>query len=212
LIGNIKTIIKHMAEFNPDEVEPPKCGVVVLRAVQPHHALVKANRFLLMLVFALITIVFVLGVVLLPRQNFLEEIGRQQTAAAYTTQNPALSAEINTLKGQMFGLVSGSIESKLRSLEDNIRSGSVGDSLDTLQDLKSQVKILSAYTQETPAKAEQAVVDQRVIKELSELKSLIYLTFVSCGLMIAALAGAWLRHRYRLTHQPQYRAYLNREN
>lgn len=201
-----------MAEFNPDDVDPPRRGVVVLQAVQPHHALVKANRFLLMLVFALIAIVFVLGFVLLPRQNFLEEIGRQQTAAAYATQNPVLSAEINTLKGQMFGLVSGSIESKLRSLEDNIRRGSVSDSLDTLQDLKSQVKILSSYTQETPAKAEQAVVDQRVIKELSELKSLIYLTFVSCGLMIAALAGAWLRHRYRLTHQQQYRAYLNREN
>lgn len=201
-----------MAEFNLDDVDPRKRDVVVLRTIQPHHALVKANRLLLTLVFGLIAVVFVLGFVMLPRQNFLEEIGRTQTAAAYAAQNPVLSAEINTLKGQMFGLVSGSIESKLRSLEDNIRRGSVSDSLDTLQDLKSEVKILSSYSQESPAKAEQAVVDQRVIKELSELKGLIYLTFVSCGLMIAALAGVWLRHRYRLTHQHQHRAYLSRED
>ncbi len=202
-----------MVEFNPDDVDPRKHDVVVLQAIQPYHALVKANRFLLMLVFALIAVVFVLGFVLVPQQNLLEEIGRQhQSAAAYATQNPVLSAEINTLKGQMFGLVSGSIESKLRSLEDNIRRGSVADSLDTLQDLKSQVKILSAYTQEAPIKAEQVVVDQRVIKELSELKGLIYLTFVSCGLMIAALAGVWLRHRNRLTHQQHYRAFLSRED
>lgn len=201
-----------MAEFNLDDVDPRKRDVVVLRTIQPHHALVKANRLLLTLVFGLIAVVFVLGFVMLPRQNFLEEIGRTQTAAAYAAQNPVLSAEINTLKGQMFGLVSGSIESKLRSLEDNIRRGSVSDSLDTLQDLKSEVKILSSYSQESPAKAEQAVVDQRVIKELSELKGLIYLTFVSCGLMIAALAGVWLRHRYRLTHQQQHRAYLSRED
>lgn len=201
-----------MAEINLDDVDPHKRDVVVLRTIQPHHALVKANRFLLALVIGLIAIVFVLGAVLLPRQNFLEEISRHQAAAGYTTQNPVLSAEINTLKGQMFGLVSGSIESKLRSLEDNIRSGSVSDSLDTLQDLKSEVKLLGSYSQETPtAKAEQAVVDQRVIKELSELKGLVYLTFVSCGLMIAALAGLWLRHRYRLTHQRQYKAYLSRE-
>ncbi len=202
-----------MVEFNPDDVDPRKHDVVVLQAIQPHQALVKANRLLLMLVFVLIAVVFVLGFVLVPQQNLLEEIGRQhQTAAVYATQNPVLSAEINTLKGQMFGLVSGSIESKLRSLEDNIRRGSVADSLDTLQDLKSQVKILSAYTQEAPVKAEQVVVDQRVIKELSELKGLIYLTFVSCGLMIAALAGVWLRHRNRLTHQQHYRAFLSRED
>lgn len=202
-----------MVEFNPDDVDPRKHDVVVLQAIQPHQALVKANRFLLMLVFVLIAVVFVLGFVWVPQQNLLEEIGRQhQTAAAYATQNPVLSAEINALKGQMFGLVSGSIESKLRSLEDNIRRGSVADSLDTLQDLKSQVKILSAYTQEEPVKAEQVVVDQRVIKELSELKGLIYLTFVSCGLMIAALAGVWLRHRNRLTHQRRYKAYLSRED
>jgi hypothetical protein len=200
-----------MAEFKLDDVDPYKQEVVVLQSVQPHHALMKANRFLLHLVYALIAIVFLLGFILLPRQNnILESIGRSQTLAA--TQNPVLSAEINTLKSQMFGLVSGSIDSKLKSLEENIRRGSIAESLDTLQDLKSDVKILSSGSQEPSIKAEQAMADQKVITELSELKGLIYLTIASCGLMVAALAGVWLRHRYRLTHQSRPQAYLYRED
>lgn len=196
-----------MAEFHTDDVDRLERDVVVLQAVPQHHALVRANRFLLTLVLALIAVVFAMGVLLLPKQDFLADISQRQQAV-YAIQNPVLSAEINALKGQMFGLVSGSIESKLRSLEDNIRRGSVTDSLDTLQELKNQVKILSAYSQEPQLKAEQTVVDQKVIKELSELKSLVYLTFVSCGLMIAALAGMWLRNRYRLPYQQRYRAFL----
>jgi hypothetical protein len=200
-----------MAEFNLDDVDPHRQEVVVLQTIQPHHALIKANRFLLHLVYALIAIVFILGFVLLPRQGgVLENIGRSQTVAA--TQNPVLTAEINTLKGQMFGLVSGSIDSKLKSLEDNIRRGSIAESLETLQELKSDVKILNANSPEPSAKAEQAIADQKVIKELSELKGLVYLTIASCGLMIAALAGVWLRHRYRLTHQYKPKAYLYRED
>ena len=198
-----------MAEDNPDEVDSRKHGVVVLQTIQPHHALMKANRYLLGLVLLLMAMVFVLGFVLLPRQNMLEELGKRQASSLYATQNPALAAEINTLKGQMFGLVSGSIESKLRSLEDNIRRGSVAESLDTIQDLKSDVKILSAYSQAAPAAAEKTEVDQKVIKELSELKGLIYLTFVSCGLMIAAFAGVWLRQR-RISHYRQHKAFLGR--
>jgi hypothetical protein len=199
-----------MAEFNPDDVDPLKRDFVVLQSIQPHHALIKSNRVLLRLVYFLMAVVFVLGFVLLPRQNFLVELAQNRVIEA--VQNPVLSAEIKTLKGQMFGLVSGSIESKLKSLEDNIRRGSVSDSLDTIQELKNQVKILSTYSQDPAATAEQAVVDQKLIKELSELKGLIYLTIVSCGLMIAALAGVWLRHRYRLTHQPQVKAFLSRKN
>jgi hypothetical protein len=198
-----------MAEVNPDEVDPRKHGVVVLQAIQPHHALVKANRYLLGLVLVLMAFVFVLGFVLLPRQNMLEEMGKSQASSVSATQNPALAAEINTIKGQMFGLVSGSIESKLRSLEDNIRRGSLSESLDTIQDLKNEVKILGSYSQGASTTAEKAEADQKVIKELTELKGLIYLTFISCGLMIAAFAGVWLRQR-RLTHYRQHKAFLGR--
>ncbi len=194
-----------MAEFNPDDVDYRKRDVVVLQTIQPHHALVKSNRFLLRIVYLLIAMVFLLGLMLIPRQNILEQLGRHKIAE--NTQNPVLSAEVKQLRGQMFGLVSGSIESKLKSLEDNIRKGSISDSLETISELKSQIKLLDNYSQEPSAQAKQAVVDEQVFKELSELKGLIYLTLVSCGLMIAAIAGVWLRNRYRLTHQ-QSKAYL----
>jgi hypothetical protein len=198
-----------MSEFERDEVYDRKHNLVVLQRVESDRALVKTNRLLLMVVFGLMVLVFLLGWVVLPRQHVLEQMGRSQGSAVYAAQNPVLSAEISALKGQMFGLVSGSIESKLRSLEDTIRRGSLTDSLETLQDLKGEVKLLSSYS---AIKPEQAVVDQTVIHELSELKSLIYLTVVSCGLMLAALAGLWLRHRYRLTHHRVAKGYLSRDS
>lgn len=197
-----------MTEFNPDDLSPRKSDVVVLHTVQPHHALMKANRILITLVFTLIIVVFVMGLVFIPRQNLLDGVGHPRTDSGISTHNPTITAEINTLKNQMFGLVSGSIDSKLRSLEDNIRRGSVGESLETLQDLKSEVKMLGSYTQANAAIPEPAVTDQKVIKELSELKGLLYLTIVSCGLMIAAMGGIWLKQRHRITHQKP-KAYLH---
>ena len=200
-----------MAEINLDDVEPAQHDVVILHTVQPHHALMKANRTLLRLVFCLLCLVFVLGFLLLPRQNFLEQYSRNRAVElSYATQSPALSAQIDTLKGQMFSLVSGSIDSKLKSLEENIRRGSLNESLETLQALKSEVKVLTAYSPQPAANAEQAAVEQNVYKELSELKSLVYLTAVSCGLMLAALAGVWLRRRYLIGYQKK--AYLGRKH
>ena len=200
-----------MVEFNPNQTDPHQHEVVILQTIQPYHALFKANRLLLVLVFVLLATVFLMGLLLLPRQSTLEEIARRRTEeTVYATQNPVLTAEINTLKGQMFGLVSGSIESKIKSLEETIRRGSLTESLDTLQQLKSEVKILSTYSKEPAINSGQIVVDQNVIKELSELKSLIYLTFVSCGLMIAALAGVWLRYSNRLPHYKTH-GFLSRE-
>jgi cell division protein FtsB len=201
-----------MPEINLDDVNTDKHEIVYLRAHQ-HQALMKANRFLLMLVLALMAAVFLLGFILLPKQNLLTEIQKHQAiSTAYATQNPVLSAEISALKGQLFGLLSGSIDSKLRALEENIKKGSVADSLETIQDLKGDVKILTTYSVDSPAKVEGAAVNQVLIKELNDIKDLVYLTFVSCGLMIAAIAGVWLRNRHRLTHQRSQQAYLSKQD
>ena len=200
-----------MPEINPDDANIESRALAMLQAVQKHHALVNANRFLAMLVLVLMAAVFVLGLILLPKKNFVNEAKTQQAViAANALQNPAISAEINALKGQMFGLVSGSIESKLRSLEENIKRGSLIDSLNTIQDLKSDVKVLSTYSIGPQLKSQEDAVNQQLIKELTDLKDLVYLTFISCGLMIAAVAGIWLRHRYRLTHQNNNTIYLGR--
>lgn len=198
-----------MPEINLDDVDNDKRALAVLRVVQRHQALVKANRVLLGLVFVLMAAVFALGLVLLPSHNVFD--AAKSSKLEYAVQNPAISAEINTLKGQMFSLVSGSIESKLRALEENIKRGSVADSLNTIQDLKSDVKVLSAYSNESQAKPQEAEVNRQLIAELTNLKDLVYLTFISCGLMIAAVAGVWFRNR-RLTHQATYKAYLSRQD
>ena len=203
-----------MPEINLDDVDNEKHALVVLQVVQRHHALVKANRALLVVVFLLMAAVFAMGLFILPRNNVIETAKANQAANVnFALQNPAISAEINTLKGQMFGLVSGSIESKLRSLEENIKRGSVADSLNTIQDLRSDVKVLGAYsTAEAQANIQQqAVPNQQLIKEMTDLKDLVYLTFISCGLMIAAVAGVWFRHR-RLTHHRAYKGYLSRHD
>ncbi|OAI19686.1 MULTISPECIES: hypothetical protein [Methylomonas] len=206
-----------MPEINPDDANTDKHAIVYLPGAHRDQALIKANRFLLMLVTALTAAVFLLGLVLLPRQNLLNEIQKNQAVSmAYATQNPALSAEISALKGQLFGLVSGSIESKLRSLEDNIKRGSVADSLDTIRDLKGDVKILASYSGSGDAASakpgEALVVNQVLVQELEDIKDLIYLTFVSCGLMIAAVAGVWLRGRRRLpSYRQSARHYLSRD-
>lgn len=195
--------MNNMPEINLDVVDNDTRALVALQVVQRHQALVKVNRFLLVLVFVLMSAVFGLGLVLLPQHHVLDG------AQAVAVQNPVIAAEISTLKGQLFGLVSGSIESKLRSLEDSIRRGSVSDSLNTIEDLKSDVKVLSVYGSDGQAKSQDLVLNQRLIQELSDLKGLVYLTFVSCGLMIAAVAGIWLRQR-RLTHHRFYKGFLGR--
>ena len=202
-----------MPEINLDDANHDSRAIAVLQAVQKHHALVKINRVLILAVFFLMVVVFVMGFVLVPEFSLNGQAKKNQTILAeQALQNPAISAEINLLKGQMFGLVSGSIESKLRSLEDNIKRGSVVESLNTIQDLKTDVKVLSAYTNAPQVKTQDANINQQLIKELMELKDLVYLTFISCGLMIAAVAGVWLRNRYRLTHHKNQTIYLSRSH
>ena len=176
-------------------------GIVVLNDKPHYHGLVKANRFLLLLASSLMVIVFLLGFLLLPTDDVLDNFKAKDESIAitYAVENPVLSAEINTLKGQLVGLISGSIESKLRTLEATIKKGSITASLGTIQDLRNDVKVLQAYS--VPEK-KQVVnqVNQALMEEVSQLKSLIYLTLASCGLMIAAIAGFWVRNHYRLSH------------
>lgn len=200
-----------MRKVDPEVAKAKGREVVLLHDIPHHQGLVKANRYLLMLVVALMTMVFVLGFLILPDYDLVDQVKQRQrfSSVAQAVQNPALSDEINLLKSQLVGLVSGSIESKLRILEESIRLGSVSTSLGTIQDLKNDVRILRSYS-DPPVKAEDRRVNEHLIAELSHLKNLIYLTFASCGLMIAAIAGFWLRNRFRLPHQ-RARSFLGRK-
>lgn len=172
---------------------------IILKDIPQHQRLDKANRFLLLAPSLLMLIVFALGFFLLPANHMLDNLKVQQKfpPATHSFETPTLSAEINTLKGQLIGIVSGSIESKLRTLETSIRTGSTAVSLGTIQDLRNDVKVLQTYS--APIKKEtQGLSNEALINEVSQLKMLIYLTLTSCGLMITAIGGIW----YRSQQQP----------
>jgi hypothetical protein len=189
------------------ELHETKSEIVVLQRIPSHQALMKVNRWLMAIVFFLMTVIVITGIFLLPSND----LGRlKKTEANLAEINPVLSAEVNTLKGQFVGLVSGSIESKLRSLEDSIRLGSATNSLATLQDLKNEVQVLRSYS--ASAKNEAVTTDSKqLIQEMSHLKHLVYLTLASCGLMLAAVCGIWLKNRYRLPYKETIMRHLGKK-
>lgn len=186
--------------------------IVVLQSVPSHQQLMKTNRWLLRGVFVLMAVIFVAGFLLLPGNDFLANYKKATAHEAYADATPQLSAEVNTLKGQMVGLVSGSIESKLRSLEESLRAGGAPNaSLGTLEDIKNDVKVLRSYS-ETPKPASEATMSNaQLMQEMSQLKRLIYWTLASCSLMIAAMAGIWLRNIKKLPFKENIIRFLGRQ-
>ena len=122
------------------ELDKTKSELVVLQTISSHQGLMKVNRLLMTLVFFLMAVIVIAGIFFLPTNEFTQF---KKTEATIAEINPVLSVEVNALKGQFVGLVSGSIESKLRSLEESIRRGSVSSSLGTVEDLKNDVKIFN---------------------------------------------------------------------
>lgn len=196
------------------DTDKTKSEIIVLQSIPSHHALMKSNRWLLRGIVFLMTVIFVGGFLLLPSNDFLDQYKKINAADIYQAQaNPLLFAEVDNLKGQLVGLVSGSIESKLRTLEESLRSGALNNSLGTIEDLKNDVKVLRGYSE--PANNGQinqanAAANQQLIQEMSHLKRLIYLSFASCGLMLAALAGIWIKHIRRLPYKDIITRYLNK--
>jgi len=189
------------------ELHETKSEVVVLQRIPSHQGLMKVNRWLMAMVFFLMTVIVIAGFFFVPA-NDVTSYKKPEVAVA--EMNPVLSAEVNTLKGQFVGLVSGSIESKLRALEESIRLGTVSNSLGTIEDLKNDVKVLRSYSE--PAKKEKVVIDnEQLMQEMSELKRLIYVTLASCGLMLAAVAGIWFKNRYRLPYKEAIIRYLGKK-
>lgn len=184
-------------------------GLIVVERIPSHQSLVKVNRVLIYAVFFLTTMVFLMGFFLIPSQDTINHLKAVQMEQAFKTKNPAMSAEIDILKAQLIGLISGSIESKLTTLEQSVKLGSVNYSLGTIADLKNDVKMLRSYSDAAKPNPSEANNEQ-LLAEMSHLKNLIYLTLGSCGLMLAAIAGVWFRTRRRLVHQNNRRGFLGK--
>jgi hypothetical protein len=189
------------------ELHETKSEVVVLQGIPSHQGLMKVNRWLMAMVFFLMAVIVIAGFLFLPATDVTSYKKAQVNIAE---MNPVLSAEVNTLKGQFVGLVSGSIESKLRSLEESVRLGTVSTALGTIEDLKNDVKVLRSYSE--PAKKEPvAIPNEQLMREISELKRLIYVTLASCGLMLAAVVGIWFKNHYRLDYKKAIVRYLGKK-
>ncbi|HIF54094.1 MAG: hypothetical protein ABGX40_00885 [Methylococcales bacterium] len=203
-----------MRDLKSELADVAKHNMVVLQNMPQHHELVKANKVLLLVVCSLMLVIFLLGFLILPDNVMLEnyKASQQISPVVYTMNNPALTDEINLLKGQFVGLVSGSIESKLRTLEASIQMGQINTSLGTIQDLKNDIKVLQSYSMVPIKKTVKSSVSDRVLKEVSQLKSLIYLTLTSCGLIIAAIGGIWIKHNYRLVYEGKRAALGKRDS
>lgn len=172
----------------------------VVRTIPTHQQLMKINQMLMGAVFFLMLVVFIVGLVFIPDADVTENYAKiNATSFAAQGMNPVVSAEVNNLKGQLIGMVSGSIESKLRSLEESIKSGTVNNSLGTIEDLKNDIKVLRTYS-EIPKKEQASVSNQELAKEVTHLKGLIYMSLVSCGLMFVGAVGIWVKYRKRLPY------------
>ncbi len=167
----------------------------LVTTIPSHQQLMKVNRVLMGMLLFLMFMVVALGFYFVPSPDrFIVNKNAEMASKPVSLEtNTVVLAEVNSLKTQMVGLISGSIESKLSVLEDSIRSGAVSNSLGTIADLKNDIKVLRTYS-EAPKK--QAVVtNQELVQEVSHLKKLIYLTLGSCGLMFVAAAGVWVKSR-----------------
>jgi len=181
----------------------------VVRTIPSHQQLVKTNRALMGSVFFLTMIVFILGMAFLPDSDVVENYTKLNASKmAAQGMNPVISTEVNALKGQLIGLVSGSIENKLSALEASIKSGTVDNSLGTIADLKNDIKVLRTYSN-TSQNGNIAVSNQDLIQEVSHLKHLFYAVIASCGLMFVAAAGIWVRYRKRLPYK-EIRSFLGK--
>ncbi len=199
-----------MSNKNSDESDDSQKAVILHPILSRENELnlLKANKILVYTVIALALVVVLFGFFLLPKQNMLNEFERQQVLTEIQKQyiNPALSEEIKLLQSQLVGLISGSIESKLRILEETIKSGNLSTTgMGVIQDLKNDVIVLKTYSKTGAGRliaTNNAITEKKLNKQLmdevSQLKNLLYASIASCGLLVAAIAGVWYQGRYRL--------------
>lgn len=197
-----------------DNHKKPSQLLVLPKTPSQQPLMVMQRRLLLRGVLFVMSFIFIAGFLWQPKRDFLHDY-QQVTAKdnAIANANPPLSTDINTLKGQFVGLVSGSIEGKLRTLEESLKTGAVTHSLGTIEELKTDVKMLRLYAEpvnSTPQTTANPVSTVQLMQEMSQLKRLIYWTFASCGLMLAAVAGVWLRHLKKLPSKETIVRYLSR--
>ena len=174
-------------------------------------SVLKMNRWVLAMLVGLMATVILMGMLLIPAENIVKQpaIAVKATELYEVQMNPVLSAEVDALKSQLVGLVSGSIESKLKILEEALRSGTISETgLDTIHALQEDLVVLKTYSETGAGRLiaqkylhqPQSIETLILAEQVSQLKSLVHFLITSCGLMIAVVGGVWVRKRYVLEH------------
>lgn len=196
-----------MSDHNSEKSGDLQRAVILHPAYNNEFSLLKANRILFYAVITLISVVSVFGLFLMSKHDALTQFEKQQVIAEIQKQqiNPALTEEINALKAQLLGLISGSIESKLSVLEESIQSGILTTTaMQTIQGLKSDVTVLKTYSKTgagrliaSNTRAIATRMDKQLIDEIAYLKNLFYISIASCGLLAVAMGGIWYQSQTR---------------
>ncbi len=173
-----------------------------------HMSVLKMNRLVLAIILGLMAIVVYMGMLLVPTNDIvLKTAQAQKSIELFEMQmNPVISAEVDALKSQLIGLVSGSIESKLKILEEGLRTGTISETgLDTIYALQQDLEVLKTYSETGAGRlivqkyARQPSTETIALaEEVSQLRSMVQYLITSCGLMFAAIGGVWVRKRYEL--------------
>ena len=176
-----------------------------------HISVLKMNRLVLAVMISLMASVVYMGVLLIPESGAINQsVQAHKPVELYERQmNPVLSAEVDALKSQLVALVSGSIESKLKVLEGSLQSGTISETGQaTISALKDDLVVLKTYSETGSGRLiaqkylEQATKQETkgLAEEVTQLKGLVHFLMTSCGLMLAAVAGVWVRKKYALTN------------
>lgn len=185
----------------------PESGKVVI-ILRPHHPAYMPGFWLLVigLICAVLLLVFLSGSETFGNYRWL-------SSAPYSDAN-SLVSDVELLKGQMNYLITGTMESKIQRLEQNLKSGIISrKDLATLQELKEDLKVLEVHSPKNPAMAsglsngiagtkspthaQAALYSERLLKEISQVRNLFFISIASCGGVILIIGGAWLRGYYR---------------
>jgi len=125
------------------------------------------------------------------------------------------NAQLESLQDRMTGFIAGSVETKLRALENSVAAGTVGaQEIRMFEELKNELKLLETYSagksgnftdqtrldhprfQAAPGFG-QPVPNGELLREVLQLKILLYFSIASCGLFGAMVCGYWWQQHSR---------------
>jgi hypothetical protein len=125
------------------------------------------------------------------------------------------NAQLESLQDRMTGFIAGSVEAKLKALENSVASGTVGaQEIRMFEELKNELKLLETYSAGRSGNlTDQARLDHprfqavggigqpashgELLREVLRLKILLYFSIASCGLVGAMVCGYWWQQHSR---------------